>query len=104
MKTNTTSILAHTPQKGNNKARPRITKVALQLLNYPLKSDNLEKLGACSVSIGTIEELDGYLKKIVDANNLDEFRAKFNNDYIETRYNPTERFLEIISEIEEKKE
>ncbi len=80
------------------------SKVALQLLNYPLKSDNLEKLGACSVSIGTIEELDGYLKKIVDANNLDEFRAKFNNDYIETRYNPTERFLEIISEIEEKKE
>ncbi len=78
-------------------------KISLQLLNYPIKSDNLEKLGACSASLQTLEELENYLKKIVSAQNLDEFKITFNNDYVETRYNPTERFLEIIKEIESKK-
>lgn len=79
------------------------SKIALQLMSYPLKSDNFEKLGACSASLQTIEELEDYLKKIVSAKTLDEFKITFNNDYVETRYNPVGRFLEIIKEIEERK-
>ena len=78
------------------------SKVSLQLLNYPIESDNFEKLGVCSKSCVTIEALGDYLKKIVDAKNLDAFKIKFNNGYVETRYNPAERFLEIIQEIEKK--
>ena len=78
------------------------SKISLQLLNYPIKSDNLEALGACSASLKTIEALGNYLKKIASAKNLDDFKPKFNNDYIETRYNPIERFSEIIQEIEKK--
>lgn len=79
------------------------SKIALQLLNYPLKSDNFEALGACSASLQTIEKLEDYLKKIVSAKNPNEFKIEFNNDYVETRYNPIERFLEIIQEIEKTK-
>lgn len=75
------------------------SKISLQLINYPIKSDNLEHLGVCSKSFNTIEELENYLAKISNAQNFDEFKIKFNNDYIETRYNPGERFLEIIKEI-----
>ncbi|MBI1866262.1 MAG: hypothetical protein HY005_01315 [Candidatus Staskawiczbacteria bacterium] len=78
------------------------SKVSLQLMNYPIKSDNFEALGACSASFQTIEELEDYLKKIASAKNLDKFKTKFNNNYIETRYNPIERFLEIIKDIERK--
>ena len=79
------------------------SKISLQLLNYPIKSDNLERLGACSKSFETIEELEDYLKKIARAKNLKEFKTKFNNDYVETRYNPIERFSEIIKDIEKRK-
>lgn len=79
------------------------SKIALQLTNYPLKSDNFEALGVCNKSLNTLEELADYLKKIASAKNLDEFKIEFNDDYVETRYNPTQRFLEIINEIEEKK-
>src|SRR3989344_2365300 len=75
------------------------SKVSLQLMNYPLKSDNFETLGACSKSLQTIEELEDYLSKIARAQTLDALKTKLNNDYIETRYNPIERFLEIIKEI-----
>ncbi len=80
------------------------SKISLQLLNYPLKSDNFEKLSACNASLQTLEELENYLKKIVSAKKLDELKIEFNNNYVETRYNPVERFLEIIHEIEKSKE
>lgn len=79
------------------------SKIALQLMNYPIKSDNFEKLGACNASFVTLEELENYLKKIVSAEGLDAFKIEFNNNYVETRYNPTERFSEIIQEIEKRK-
>ncbi len=79
------------------------SKVALQLMNYPLISDNFEALGACKKSLKTLEELEDYLKKIDSAGSLDEFKIKFNNDYVETRYEATQRFLEIIEEIEKRK-
>ena len=78
------------------------SKVALQLLNYPIKSDNFEALGVCKKSCITIEELEDYLTKIANSSTPDEFIISFNNNYMETRHNPTERFLEIIKEIERK--
>jgi hypothetical protein len=74
-------------------------KISLQLMNYSIKSDNFEQLGACNKSFKTIEELGSYLEKLVNAPDLDKFKPKFNNNYIETRYNPGQRFLEIIEEI-----
>lgn len=79
-----------------------MSKVSLQLMNYPVESDNFEKLGACHKSFKKIDELEKYLEKISIAPNLEEFKTKFNNNYIETKYNPGKRFLEIIEEIVEK--
>ncbi len=79
------------------------SKIALQLMNYPMKSDNWETLGGCTKSFKTTEELESYLKKIASAKNLDAFKTEFNNDYVETRRNPIDRFLEIINDIEKKK-
>lgn len=77
-------------------------KVALQLMNYPMLPDNLEQLGAVTRSCKTTQELGEYLQEIISAKNLNEFIITVNNEYVETRYNPTERFLEIIDEIEKR--
>ena len=77
--------------------------VALQLMNYPILSDNFEELRACSKSFKSTEQLEKYLAEIASAKSLDDFKPVFNNEYIETRYNPRERFLEIIKEIEDKR-
>ncbi|MGA2418081.1 MAG: hypothetical protein ABSF55_02490 [Candidatus Staskawiczbacteria bacterium] len=79
------------------------SKISLQLMNFPIETENLEMLGACSKSFQTIEELRAYLAEIASAPNLDKFKTKFNNNYIETRYNLYSRFLEIIEEIEKQK-
>ncbi len=76
------------------------SKVAVQLLNYPIATDNLEGLGVCSQSFQTIEELQSYLTKIADAPDLNRFQIKCNNDYVETKYDPGKRFMEIIEIIE----
>lgn len=78
------------------------SKISLQLMNYPFKPDNFEELKICNKSFETIGELENYLAKIVDAADLKGFKLEFNNDYIETRYDPSQRFLEIIKEIEKK--
>lgn len=78
-------------------------KIALQLMSFPVKSGNFEKLGICTKSFQTIKELENYLEKIVKAPDLKEFRIKFNSDYIETKYNPGQRFLEIMEKVENKK-
>jgi len=80
------------------------SKICLQLMNFESKVINFEKLGICNKSFQTIEELEDYLTKIANSPNLDKFRIKFNNNYIETRYNPGRRFLEILNDIEENKE
>jgi len=76
-------------------------KITLQLINYPLLVDNFEKLGVCTKSFQSIEQLDEYLKKIVKKEPVLEF--KFNNNYVETRYNLEKRFFEILNKIEKKK-
>lgn len=78
-------------------------KITLQLMSFPIKLDNFEKLGICNKSFKTIKELESYLAEIVKVPDLKEFRMKFNNDYMETRYSPGQRFLEIIEEIEKRK-
>jgi hypothetical protein len=77
-------------------------KISLQLMNYPVESDNFEELGACHKSFKTITELEKYLEKISNSANLEEFKTNFNNNYIETRYNSGERFLEILEAINKK--
>ena len=71
-------------------------------MNYPVESDNFEELGACHKSFKTITELEKYLEKISNSANLEEFKTNFNNNYIETRYNSGERFLEILEAINKK--
>jgi len=79
------------------------SKIALQLMDFPIKSDNLEELGVCNKSFKTIEELENYLGKIAGASDMNRFKLRYNNDYIETRYEPGRRFLEIMKEIEKNK-
>ena len=74
-------------------------KISLQLMNYPIKSDNFKKLGICNKTLQTFDELENYLTEIISASDLDKFKLNFNNDFVETRYNPIERFSEIIKEI-----
>ena len=79
------------------------SKICLQLMNYPLQTDNFEELGVCNKSFKEIEELEEYLKTIVSIQDLGKFKPKFNNDYIDISHNPAKRFLEILDDIEVQK-
>lgn len=74
-------------------------KICLQLRNYPLISDNFEELGICNKSFDKIEQLAEHLKILSKLSNSGQEKPNFNNSYIETRYNPGKRFLEIIDNI-----
>lgn len=78
-------------------------KITLQLMNYPVKSDNFEELGICTKTLQSVVELEGYLADIIKSKNPDKFKIEFNNNYIETRFNPGERFLEIIDDIKKRR-
>lgn len=78
-------------------------KITLQLTDFPIRLDNFENLGICSKSFKTIDELRYYLVKIANSRDLSAPKSQFNNHYIETRYQPGKRFLEIIEEIKKKK-
>ncbi len=75
------------------------SRVALQLLNFPLKSYNFEKLGICTASFTKIMDLEKHLKKIAGAQSLSEYIKKFDNYYADTRYDLSERFSEILKKI-----
>jgi hypothetical protein len=77
-------------------------KVSLQLMTYPIEFDNFEELGICSKTLKDVQELENYLSNVVSVGRLGKFRPKFNNNYIETRKSPGERFLEVMKEIETK--
>ncbi len=79
------------------------SKLCLQLINFPGKMDNFKKLGISDDTFNTIEELEKYLIELSKSPNLDKFKSKFNNNYIQLFLNPTERFLEIIDDIEKNK-
>ncbi len=77
-------------------------KIALQSIDYPVAVSNFEELGACDKSFENMNQLENFLEKISKSLELGHLKKEFNNNYIETRYNPNRRFLEIINEIEEK--
>lgn len=79
------------------------SKISLQLMNFPIKLDNFKQLGVCNESFKTMDELEGYLARISASKDLNVFNIKFNNNYIETRYNSGKRFLEILEEVKNKK-
>lgn|GEM_PF-6785546 len=77
------------------------SNITLQLRNYPIASENFQMLGVASASCNTIEELQKQIEKILQAKHSYTFRlAHFNNGYIETRYAATQRFLEILKDLE----
>jgi len=61
------------------------SKLCLQLLILPLNVSNFEKLGICNKIFKDIEDFENYLKIIANSNikELDKFRKKFNNAYID---------------------
>jgi hypothetical protein len=79
------------------------SKIALQLINYPITTENFEEFGGCTKSFRNIGQLKDYLKEITKDNNFDKLKPGFNNNYVETRYDPGMRFLEIIKEINVKR-
>ena len=68
-----------------------------------MKTDDFEELGVCSKAFKTIEEIENYLTKIANSPNLDDFKPRFNNHYVDLSYNPGKRFLEILDDIEKNK-
>lgn len=78
-------------------------KIALQLENYPIKLDNFEELGICTKTFQRTVELEKYLAEIIKSKNLGKFKIEFNNNYIETRHNSGQRFLEIIDNIRKRR-
>jgi len=79
------------------------SKISLQLLNYPLKTDNFEKLGIINKSFFEIRQLAEYLEFLSELPNLTQAKLEFNTNYIETKYHPGKRFLEILEDIKNKK-
>jgi len=77
------------------------SKICLQLRNFPLNVSNFEKLGVCNKTFKNIKDLEDYLKIIADNDfeELEKFRKKFNNDYIDITHEPSKRFLEILEGI-----
>jgi len=79
-------------------------KLSLQLLSYPVETDNFERLGACHKTFQKTEELEDYFSNLFrDPESIQKPNWKINNYYMETSYNPGKRFLEILFEIKKKK-
>ena len=78
------------------------SKLAIQLRNYDhndYPTDDYEKLGACTKSVETFDELENYMKEIKNEE-LSSFYRPVNENYIETPRGGLEsRFLELINEI-----
>lgn len=75
-------------------------KLALQLKNYPVPTDDFEKLGIVSKSFNNIKELENYLKEIAKVRDIGQFYKSFNSEYIEIpKPSPAIKFLKLINEI-----
>jgi len=80
-------------------------KICLQLMNYPIKTDDLEKGGARIKSFRTIGELESYLGQItMNPKKIQDFFLLNNNYFIATPSNPEKRFLELLKKIDNKNE
>jgi len=80
------------------------SKICIQLLSISLSVANFEKLGICNKTFEDIKELENYLRILANSNSeeLNNFRKKFNNDYIDITHEPSKRFLEILEDIKNK--
>jgi hypothetical protein len=78
-------------------------KITLQLMNYPMNTDNFENLGVCNKSFVNFKQLAEYLEFLSKLPNLTQAKLEFNANYIETKYHPGKRFLEILKDIKNKK-
>lgn len=76
------------------------SKVSIQLMNFPIETDNLEKMGICEKSFQSLDELEKQLTKISFGSDLRKFQIALNHYYIETKFNPGQRFLEILKKID----
>lgn len=74
------------------------SKLGVQLKNYNILTDDFEKVGACSKSVETFEELESYLEQIKNED-LFSFYLPVKESYMEVPQDPGRRFLELIKEI-----
>lgn len=75
------------------------SKLSIQFKSYDMPTDDLEKIGACSKSVETSDELEKYLKNIKNQD-LSTFYRPVDEGYIKVPHpDPGKRFLELIEDI-----
>ena len=75
-------------------------KICLQLINYPIKTDNLEKGGARIKSFETIAELEKYLQNLIKSQSMvKDFMSQNNDFFIETLESPGKKFIELLNKV-----
>lgn len=76
------------------------SKLTIQLMNYPLDSDNFENMGIATKSFVKLDDIQSYLEEISKTSDIHKFYKSFNKEYIEIpSHSPSHRFLELIDEI-----
>ena len=80
------------------------SKITLQLFNYPVTSDNYEKIGACSRTFDNIGQVENYLETISkNPQSIDKEKRGVSRYYAESGLYPEQRFLKILKDIEKNK-
>lgn len=75
------------------------SKVCIQLKNYPIESEDFDKLGICR-SFDNFREIGSYLNEISKQKDFSKFIKGVDSNYIEIPSpDPGTRFLELIDEI-----
>lgn len=75
-------------------------RMAIQLRNFPLQTDNFEELGIVNRSLRTLEQLEAYLAQLPRQRGPLDFGFTFNQDYIQTPASPGARFVELLEALE----
>ncbi len=77
-------------------------KMAIQLRNFPLQTDNFQDLGIVHRSLRTLEQLESYLVQLSRQEGALDLGFAFNQDYIEITGSPGARFIELLATLEAK--
>jgi hypothetical protein len=77
------------------------SRFAVQLRNYPMETDDFEKIGMCAKSFGDMDSLESFLLNIRGIEDLHRLQEPYpGSDYIEIPASgPGTRFLELAREI-----
>ena len=76
------------------------SKLTIQLMNYPVDSDNFEIMGVATKSFVKIDDIKSYFESLSNTGNISKFYKSFNKEYIEIPpHGPGHRFSELINEI-----